>query len=189
MREEFKKSKRTMRDLKLVIAAGDEREIAAAGKFIMVKAAAGDVIVTTDGQPARMQDGDFLEYESAFDGFRIQNPGTVAIEVVLTVGFGVFRRNPSAVAPDIDTDADVTLAQNNSTLYTNPSKRRKAVIIHALVANTAAIRVVGGAAAAGGIEVSPGETLQLDTSGVITVWNPDAANQTYSFTQLFDPVP
>lgn len=94
----------------------------------------------------------------------------------------------SVVRPaTITTTADATLVADTTTLIAAADSTRHEVLIHNLSANTLTLRIgESAAAAARGIPLAPGQTMNLTVSGAVYAYNPAGATTDVCILEIKD---
>lgn len=92
-----------------------------------------------------------------------------------------------SVGATLDSLADDSIAATTTEQVAAADADRRAIIITNLITNTAAVRVGdSGAGAANGIPLQPGESVTLETSAAVYVYNSHSAAQSVAITLVKD---
>jgi hypothetical protein len=180
-----------MGDIYRDLNAGDGDTVAAQGEYILVRSTTAKFHLLIDGQKFSMEAGDKIMVAGGFEEFRIENDvAGAAITLELTVGYGDLTRRTVAGSvtlakpAGLSDAADVLLtAGGPADLVSAANSAREEIIISNLAANAAVVRIgTSNAAAARGVELSPGQTVVLTTQAAIYAYC--AAAQSVSVTEV-----
>ena len=187
-----------MRDYDFSIAPGETERRAVVGRFIRVKSASAEIRVQAENKDGRIvadlsaNEGLRFAVPERFEQIRVTNNGAATVAAVLTVGFGEVDDSSVSGALSVSkssgvrTTADQSIAAAGSYTVAADTSRRE-VLVQALAANTDALRVGDASTSAGqGLELQPGQTATLETSGAVVIYNPSAAAQSVAVLEVLD---
>lgn len=183
----------SLRDFNLVFLADQEQQLNVVGNFFGIKESTGDVYVSLD-------DGAFVkriagDYQTTnFSTIKVKS--SIAQSVLLVAGTGqLTSQNLSvSVAGDViiapgnqNTGIeDVTIAPGATGIIAAANAVRKSLIIKALGSNSMGDtgRIAFAPTATKGIEISAGESVVIDSSAAISLYNAGADNFTVSLMEV-----
>lgn len=179
------------RDFSAVLGAAGEREFQAAGKYLHVMAApSGSVFISLDGgSELERVGGEGIYIGAGFRKFRVRSPNAqsvrfmVADEPQVTGGGNVGSGAPAGNIVEVPSAAIATPAAdailNAAALAVGANAARRRISVCSLSANTGSVFVQATGAGAGvGIELQPGQTIELKTTAAFDVRNDSGATQT-----------
>lgn len=182
------------RDIEHTFAGAGEIRHQLAGRYIRVLSATGDVFVKPGGgSEVRRKSGQALYLANGFNEVTLRSTIAQTVQVVIadepqddnaqTVTANVTAT--VAAGNTVTTTADASVAATTTAQVLAGRADRLTAIIKNLAANAAPIRVGdAGTAAAQGHELAPGESIALDTTSAIYVYNSHGSAQSVSLTEV-----
>jgi len=185
------------------IAAGATLEIQRKGRFFQLMQASSSVAIVfkrnhsaignVDAVPEGFRWGPLAE-ENYFDAVEITSAAaqtvSIAISAVAEAQLQRIVGNITASlskAATLDSLADDSIAATSTELVAAADSDRRAIMVTNLAANTDEVRVGdSGTGATNGVPVQPGETVTVETSAAIYVYNSKASAQSVALTVIKD---
>lgn len=179
------------RQYDLVLAAGVETTIAAAGTQIACLAATANFQIAVDSTPFTTLGAGLtrtLPAGQEFEVVRVRNTSVGSNTISLQIGYGDLRDSRLTLtgavtlskSSGVSLFPDVTIAAGATTLFSGGTDRRRRWFQNLSTTITLHIGGTGGATpgAAAGLRLPPGEVVEVDSTGGINVYNPGSASAT-----------
>lgn len=182
----------------LSVANGANHVINRGGTFVRVREAdqAFKILLDDDVElKAELNDIFRLKDGDSFDRVTIINDSGATLAFQLEIGFGGVETNNVSLSGTLKTaaqghaslvtTADDSIAATTTVLVLAANTDRKEAIITNLADNGAKIRVGdSNTGASRGVELSPGQSITLETTAAIYVYNAGAASQSVALLEV-----
>jgi hypothetical protein len=181
------------------LAANEERQVGATGQYLFCLSATGSFGVRLDDGPVSILyagTGFQLAAGESFGNFSVRDLSGAGNTVELAVGYGDFRDARLTVtgaldlskASEINGFTDTVVAPGALGSFAGGATRRRRWIQNLSTTGTVHVGGAGGSVPAAnfGLRLGPGQTMAIDTTGTINVFNPGSVAVTIAEIRTVD---